>query len=300
MLRRGLGSHQEGWSSGHAASSADVLLIRILLSRWTRCPLGRVDSPYLRRDEMEHLKSIRNNTFAPCGRARTALTSTKFVLSYSAPTARRRAGDAPTCASVAPRTSAGTPSASSNAGASTSGTSPRPLKLNTYGSDLLHERPKHRVRNLTAAANVAMVAAAAGAADTRPIHPRAMNGLYLMYLCACLVERTWRFALPLVLAYVDGETRPCLNRHIVLGALPVPLTFPCSFMLLSRRLSGHCCARLCLSTGMFFAGSGRGSGAGQSVQTIWPGLHHCPARACNHLLWGRGNARCVQPCNGNN
>ncbi|KAG7670516.1 putative Solute carrier family 40 member 2, chloroplastic [Nannochloris sp. 'desiccata'] len=31
-----------------------------------------------------------------------------------------------------------------------------------------------------------------------------MNALYFMYLCACLVERTWRFALPLCLAYVEG------------------------------------------------------------------------------------------------
>ena len=37
-----------------------------------------------------------------------------------------------------------------------------------------------------------------------PIHPEAMNALYFMYLCACLVERTWRFALPLCLAYVEG------------------------------------------------------------------------------------------------
>jgi iron-regulated transporter 1 len=31
-----------------------------------------------------------------------------------------------------------------------------------------------------------------------------MDALYFMYLCACLVERTWRFALPLCLAYVEG------------------------------------------------------------------------------------------------
>ena len=37
-----------------------------------------------------------------------------------------------------------------------------------------------------------------------PTHPKAMNALYFMYLCACLVERTWRFALPLCLAFVDG------------------------------------------------------------------------------------------------
>jgi len=37
-----------------------------------------------------------------------------------------------------------------------------------------------------------------------PIHPEAMDALYFMYLCACLVERTWRFALPLCLAYVEG------------------------------------------------------------------------------------------------
>jgi len=36
------------------------------------------------------------------------------------------------------------------------------------------------------------------------VHPRALNGLYFLYLCACLVERTWRFALPLVLANVEG------------------------------------------------------------------------------------------------
>lgn len=37
-----------------------------------------------------------------------------------------------------------------------------------------------------------------------PLYPIAIKGLYLMYFCACLVERTWRFALPLVLAFVDG------------------------------------------------------------------------------------------------
>lgn len=42
-------------------------------------------------------------------------------------------------------------------------------------------------------------------ADGRaPTHPKAMNALYFMYLCACLVERTWRFALPLCLAFVEG------------------------------------------------------------------------------------------------
>ena len=27
---------------------------------------------------------------------------------------------------------------------------------------------------------------------------------YLLYACACFVERTWRFGLPLVLAFVEG------------------------------------------------------------------------------------------------
>ena len=52
-----------------------------------------------------------------------------------------------------------------------------------------------------------VVDAAIGTSTTdlrAPIYPEAMRALYFMYLCACLVERTWRFALPLCLAYVEG------------------------------------------------------------------------------------------------
>lgn len=50
-----------------------------------------------------------------------------------------------------------------------------------------------------------LVFAHAGGHHARPLHPRATNVLYLMYLGTCLVERTWRFALPLVLAFVEGK-----------------------------------------------------------------------------------------------
>lgn len=49
------------------------------------------------------------------------------------------------------------------------------------------------------------VYAHAGGHHAKPLHPRATNVLYLMYLGTCLVERTWRFALPLVLAFVEGR-----------------------------------------------------------------------------------------------
>jgi hypothetical protein len=49
------------------------------------------------------------------------------------------------------------------------------------------------------------VLAHAGGHHAKPLHPRATNVLYLMYLGTCLVERTWRFALPLVLAFVEGK-----------------------------------------------------------------------------------------------
>ena len=37
-----------------------------------------------------------------------------------------------------------------------------------------------------------------------PSYPEGVKLLYLVYLCACLMERTWRFALPLVLANLEG------------------------------------------------------------------------------------------------
>lgn len=37
-----------------------------------------------------------------------------------------------------------------------------------------------------------------------PKYPMGVNLLYCVYFCACLMERTWRFALPLVLANLDG------------------------------------------------------------------------------------------------
>lgn len=43
-----------------------------------------------------------------------------------------------------------------------------------------------------------------GPAGSRPLHPAALNSLYAMYFCACFVERTWRFGLPLVLAFIPG------------------------------------------------------------------------------------------------
>lgn len=43
--------------------------------------------------------------------------------------------------------------------------------------------------------------------NAKPIHPAAMRGLYVVYIAACLVERTWRFALPLVLSYINGGYR---------------------------------------------------------------------------------------------
>lgn len=36
------------------------------------------------------------------------------------------------------------------------------------------------------------------------LHPEALVSLYACYFCACFVERTWRFGLPLVLAFIPG------------------------------------------------------------------------------------------------
>jgi hypothetical protein len=60
-------------------------------------------------------------------------------------------------------------------------------------------------RNVRITASVLKTAEAAD--DARPVHPRAVKGLYVVYMAACIVERTWRFALPLVLAYVEGGYR---------------------------------------------------------------------------------------------
>ncbi|KAL4440206.1 hypothetical protein ABPG75_003207 [Micractinium tetrahymenae] len=38
----------------------------------------------------------------------------------------------------------------------------------------------------------------------RALHPEALVSLYSMYFCACILERTWRFGLPLVLAFIPG------------------------------------------------------------------------------------------------
>ena len=38
----------------------------------------------------------------------------------------------------------------------------------------------------------------------RPTCPLPLHRSYLLYACACFVERTWRFGLPLVLAFVEG------------------------------------------------------------------------------------------------
>jgi hypothetical protein len=47
--------------------------------------------------------------------------------------------------------------------------------------------------------------AAAAAVLRGPKHPEALTILYFTYLWQCFVERTWRFGLPLILAFVDGE-----------------------------------------------------------------------------------------------
>lgn len=38
----------------------------------------------------------------------------------------------------------------------------------------------------------------------QPVHPEALNYLYLLYSFACFVERSFRFGLPLILAFVEG------------------------------------------------------------------------------------------------
>lgn len=49
---------------------------------------------------------------------------------------------------------------------------------------------------------------AAKSRDTiKHVHPVAVKGLYVVYMAACLVERTWRFAVPLVLSYIEGGYR---------------------------------------------------------------------------------------------
>jgi iron-regulated transporter 1 len=41
-------------------------------------------------------------------------------------------------------------------------------------------------------------------AQPHPVHPEALNYLYLLYSFACFVERSFRFGLPLILAFVEG------------------------------------------------------------------------------------------------
>jgi hypothetical protein len=53
------------------------------------------------------------------------------------------------------------------------------------------------------ASTSSVVPAAPAAAE----HPRALRLLYALYLASCLTERTWRFGLPLVLAYMPGGLR---------------------------------------------------------------------------------------------
>ncbi|PRW39229.1 solute carrier family 40 member chloroplastic [Chlorella sorokiniana] len=62
----------------------------------------------------------------------------------------------------------------------------------------------------TAVCSLPTVAASGGAGDhadasgERALHPTALTALYTLYAFACFVERTWRFGLPLVLAFVEG------------------------------------------------------------------------------------------------
>lgn len=46
--------------------------------------------------------------------------------------------------------------------------------------------------------------------DNPAKYPEGVRLLYMVYLCACLMERTWRFGLPLVLANLAGK----LNTRI--------------------------------------------------------------------------------------
>ena len=84
-------------------------------------------------------------------------------------------------------------------------TSPSLAFLPGLAAPLIPPHPR-RLHGVQAPSALPPSAAAAALApgDATPTHPRALRGLYIMYLCACLVERTWRFALPLVLAFVDG------------------------------------------------------------------------------------------------
>ena len=77
---------------------------------------------------------------------------------------------------------------------------------NSFGASLRHRRVANDFGNAATPAQVSSAAVADFTpSDGRlPTHPHAMNALYFMYLCACLVERTWRFALPLCLALVEG------------------------------------------------------------------------------------------------
>jgi hypothetical protein len=41
-------------------------------------------------------------------------------------------------------------------------------------------------------------------AGSQALHPAALLSLYATYFCACFIERTWRFGLPLCLAFIPG------------------------------------------------------------------------------------------------
>lgn len=145
----------------------------------------------------------------------------------------------------------------------------------------------------------------AGPSDGTPVHPRAVNVLYLMYLCSCLVERTWRFALPLVLAHLEGARWPFGNFY--LNVQDTLLTYPGCNRHVRRRIPSHCSLGLCISFGMVAAGPCCRSVTGQTVPSLWAWGYDCLAKlrsnsfrfgsphnskessTCNH----RGSALCI-------
>jgi Ferroportin1 (FPN1) len=143
--------------------------------------------------------SLKGNILQP-NRPPTPVQNTRIFL-----LAHRRAASTITNALPYSRTRL---NATANAGSGSNTINQGRLPRGGVPTQRRHHHYNHYLYNPSATGNTRPVILPASISQPgrgrTPIHPEAMNALYFMYLCACLVERTWRFALPLCLAYVEG------------------------------------------------------------------------------------------------
>lgn len=129
---------------------------------------------------------------------------------------------------------------------------------------------------------------------------------YVLYFCACLAERTWRFGLPLVLAFMQGTSRPARDalpspspparrRRSCLLTPPARLRSPRPAPAARRRVPGHRRAGLRLPAGLLPAGPRRGAAHGPGVPPLRPGRHGGPAGRRHRGLRPGGTRRQHQP-----